>query len=75
MNIANIFKSVEQRLDENHLKHVQPLLRMFNGRLAIKFVSCDSPKYKEKIKEICDKYFTESLMLVKESKTTLTYSL
>lgn len=75
MNIASIFRLVEQRLTEDHLKHVQPLLRMVDGKLAIKFVSCDSPKYKERIKEICNKYFTESLMLIKESKTTLTYSL
>lgn len=69
-----IFRIIEQRIADEHLKHVQPLLRIHNGKLAIKFISCDSPKYKERIKLLCADY-PESLTLTGETKTTLTYTL
>ena len=70
-----IFKIIEQRLADERLKHVQPLLRTYAGNMAIKFTCCDSPKYKERIKTICENDYCESLMLVGETKTTLTYAI
>lgn len=71
---AQIFKIIEQRISDEHLKHVQPLLRTYNGNLAIKFTCCDSPKYKERIKKLCTNY-PESLKLVHETNTVLIYTI
>lgn len=69
-----IFKVIEERIMAEHLKHVQPLLRKYRGQLAIKFTCCDSPKYKERIKKLCEDY-PESLTFVNETKTTLVYTI
>jgi len=71
---AQIFKIIEQRIADEHLKHIQPLLRKYKGELVIKFTCCDSPKYKERIKKLCTNY-PESLKLVHEANTVLTYAI
>lgn len=69
---AEIFKMIEQRIVDEHLKHVQLLLRRYENNLAIKFICCDSPRYKERIKKLCADY-PESLAITNETLTTLTY--
>lgn len=69
-----LFDAVKQELINDKLRHVQVLFRLWNGQKAMKFVSVDTPEYKEKIKAIADKYYKD-LYLVDESKTTLTYKI
>lgn len=71
---VEIFRMIEQRIANEHLKHVQPLLRKYKKELAIKFTCCDSSKYKERIKKLCTDY-PESLVLANETSTTLIYIL
>lgn len=68
-------KEISERLENEHMKHVQCLLRRYQDQYVLKFVSCDSPKYKEKVKHLCEYDYCESLILIHESATTLTYSL
>lgn len=69
-----IFKIIEQRIADEHLKHIQPLLRKYKGELTIKFTCCDSPKYKECVKKLCTNY-PESLKPVHETNTVLIYTI
>lgn len=72
--IKELFDAINQELIRDKLQHVQVLFRLWNGQKAMKFVSVDTPVYKEKIKAIAGKYYKD-LYLVDESKTTLTYKI
>lgn len=74
MRIQKLFEAINQELVDNKLQHVQALFRLKDGRRCIKFVSVDNDQYKARVKAIADRY-CESLYLIDETKTTLTYAI
>ena len=76
---VKLIESIKNEVDkpENKMRHVQALtiiVKTLDGErhLAIKFVSIDTDKQRDKVKALAAKY-CESLQLFKESKTTMTY--
>ena len=74
MRVQKLFEAINRELKENKIQHVQALFRTKDGQLCIKFVSVDNDQYKTKVKAIADRY-CESLNLIDETKTTLTYAI
>lgn len=72
MKYSSLAKTINERLENEHLKHVQMLPYRHDDHLGFKFTSVDTPKLKERVKALCDDY-CESLSLVKETPTTLCY--
>lgn len=72
MKRTKLFEMLNQRIEENHIKHVQLLLRTKNDRRIARFISCDNNHYKETVKHICDD-FPESMKLFDETPTTISY--
>lgn len=70
MNRAELFENLRNEIAENKIKHVQMLLGLYQGKLAIHFTGLDNETFKAKVKAIADKY---SLKLVKQGKSTETY--
>lgn len=71
--IINLFEQIKKEVKDAHIAHVQVLHTFKNGNICIKFTSVDNDYYKNKVREICDRY-CESLYFVSESKTTMIYS-
>lgn len=69
-----LHKTLNQQLNDNRLKSVQLFLIHYDGHMAFKFTCLENSKRKDKVKALCDQY-CESMMLVKETKTTLTYAI
>ena len=71
-----LIEAIKKELVEAKAKHVQCLVRFDkkNHQICIKFTSIDSPVYEKKIDEIANRY-CESLMLIKQTKTTRTYAI
>ena len=70
MDRAKLFETIRNEIAENKIKHVQMLLVVHQGELAIHFKGLDNETFKTKVKAIADKY---SLKLVKQGKSTETY--
>lgn len=71
---AKLFQMVNGDLKNERIQHVQVVFRIYNGRRAMKFLSVDTERFKEKVKEIAG-WYCESLQLVQETKTTLIYTI
>lgn len=72
MRLSKLFQTLNQRIADARIKHVQLLLRTKDGKRIAKFVSCDNDHYKETIKLIC-KDFPESMAFLEETPTTISY--
>lgn len=72
--IVKLFKALNQELEVNKMQHVQVLMTCTKdrNRLVAKFTSVDTEDLKRKVKELADRYH-ESLVLYKETKTTISY--
>ena len=60
-------------LNENHMKRVQVLFSHKNGLPVIKITGLDLPGLKDKVKDLIEKYYCESFVLVEEKKSVLIY--
>ena len=69
-----IIGELQKRLDENYLKRIQVLLTKKNNTLMIKVVNMDLPGLKERVKDLIERTYPESLMLIEEKKTVLIYA-
>ena len=72
MRGIKLVKAINNELKIRKMQHVQALIRVVGDQFCIKFVSVDTEALKEKVNILAHDY-CESLYLVAESKTTVTY--
>lgn len=66
-------EELQKRLEENHMKRVQVLFGHKAGLPIIKIVGLDLPGLKDRVKDLIDRTYPESFVLVEEKKTVLIY--
>lgn len=70
----NLIVALQDELVKEKIQHIQLLIGSHNGQYIVKFTSVDNDNLRERLRAITDRY-CESLMLIKETKTTRVFAI
>ena len=71
---VEVLRMLQADIETKGLKSIQMVTRTYNHEFCAKFLYIASERQRARLKAIADKY-CESMTLVKETKTTLTFAL